>query len=434
VGKILNLIKKEEARQKETLMMIPSENYTYPEVRRAVGSVLMHKYAEGQPYKRYYQGNETVDEIEMLAKKYALEAFGLEADKWSANVQPHSGSEANLAIYNALLNPGEKILSMHLTDGGHLSHGWEYKGKKLTLVSKIYEVDFYHVDAASGFDYKKLEKQALKFRPRLIISGGTAYPREINHTKMRAIAKKVGAYYLADISHEAGLIAGKANTHFGDMPDVVMFTTHKTLRGPRGAVILSKKEFSGAIDASVFPGLQGGPHTHTIAGIALTLKTANTPKFINYAQNVVANAQALSEELTKYGFSLVSGGTQKHLILIDLRNKNTNGWFAALALEKSGIVVNKNTIPGETGSPYYPNGLRLGTPALTARGMGVGEMKKIAGFINEVVEHIGPRNIPADPDERQLVLSKFKGEISNDKTLLKIQSEVKKLCLRFPVI
>lgn len=435
VNNILQLIKLEEERQRDTLMMIPSENYTYPEVRRAVGSVLMHKYSEGYPKKRYYQGNSNIDEIETLCQRYALEAFHLNSNKWHVNVQTLSGSPANLAVYNAVLSPGDTIMAMYLPDGGHLSHGWVYKDKKITFTSKIFNIVHYHVDPKTGlFDYGKIEKQALGVRPKLLISGGTAYPREINHLAMSEIAKKTGAYYLADIAHEAGLVAADINgSPFAANADFVTMTTHKTLRGPRGALVFCKKEFAEALDASVFPGLQGGPHNHTIAGIAIALQKAQTAAFAKYAFRTVQNAQTLAAELQKAGLEVATGGTDKHLILLDLRGEKTNGWFAGWALEKAGIVANRNTIPNDKASPYYPSGLRLGTPALTARGMGIGEMKMIASWISAVIDHVGERTVPQDQQERQKTLKDFKEEISNDKLFKKISREVKSLCNKFPI-
>lgn len=439
--KIFDLIKQEEKRQQNTLMMIPSENITYPEVHEAVGSVLMHKYAEGQPKKRYYNGNEIIDEIELLCEERALKAFGLEENKYHVNVQPYSGAIANLAVYNAILEPGDKIMSMYLPDGGHLSHGWELPArdaaaaKKISFTSKIYNFQFYKVDPETRiFDYKKIEKQAMLFKPKLIISGGTAYPREIDHKKLGAIAKKVGAYYLADIAHEAGLIAGGANKSPFQYADVVTMTTQKTLRGPRGAIIICKKELAENIDSSVFPGLQGGPHINTIAGIAVALEKAKTPAFKQYAKQTVKNAQVLAQELLKGGLDVVSEGTDKHLVLVDLRKTGTNGWIVAHALQIAGIIANRNTVPLEDASPYYPSGLRLGTPAITVRGMKEKEMKQIAKWILQIVDYVKDYKLPLDKDARTTFAKAYKVKIAQDKVLMKINEEIKKICKKFPRI
>lgn len=434
MDKIFDLIKSEEKRQKETLMMIPSENYTYPEVRQAVGSILMHKYAEGDPGRRYYQGNEFVDGVESLAESRALEAFGLSPEKWQANVQPHSGCEANLIVYNALLAPGDKILSMYLPDGGHLSHGWMVGDNKVTLVSKIFNIKFYHVDEKTQkFNYDEIEKIAKKVKPKLIITGGTAYPRDINYKRMSQIAKSVGALYMADIAHEAGLIAAGAMKSPFPYVDVATFTTHKTLRGPRGAVIITKKDYGTLIDRSVIPGVQGGPHLHTIAGIAIALKNTQSKQFENYALQVVKNAQKLAGDLKSLGYDIVSGGTDKHLVLVDLRNKKTNGWFTAWALEKAGIIANRNTVPNDSGSPFYPSGLRMGTPAITVRGMKEKEMTQIAVWIDEIIKHVGERENPKDEAERKVYLAEFLKEIEKDKFYKDINVKVKKLCSKFPI-
>lgn len=414
--------------------MIPSENYTYPEVRKAVGSVLMHKYSEGYPKKRYYQGNSNMDEIEIYCQEQVLKAFGLDSDKWHANVQALSGTPANLAVFNALLNPGDKIMALYLPDGGHLSHGWQYNNKKITMTSKIYDIAYYQVDEKTGMlDYEKIKDQASKIKPKLVISGGTAYPREIDYRAMSELAHGCGAYFLADIAHEAGLVVGAANKSPFPYADAVTMTTHKTLRGPRGAVIISKKELGEQIDKSVFPGFQGGPHNETIAGIAIAFEKAQTKEFEEYAKNTVSNAKALVKSLSGKGYKLATDGTDKHLILIDLRNKDVNGWFAGWALEYAGIIVNRNTIPNDPSPPYYPSGLRLGTPALTARGMGNHEMELIAEWINEVIEHIGERSIPEDKEERIKVLREFKDEIGKEKFLAEINEEVKELCKKFPI-
>lgn len=415
-------------------MMIPSENYTYPEVRSAVGSVLMHKYSEGQPKKRYYQGNYNIDEIELLAKERALSAFNLDSDNWHANVQPYSGTPANLAVFNALLNPGDKILAMYLPEGGHLSHGWMYKDKKITFTSKVFDINYYHVSPETNmFDYEDIAIVAQAVKPKLIISGGTAYPREIDHKKIGEIARSVGAYYLADIAHEAGLIVGGANRSPFQHCDVATLTTHKTLRGPRGAMIICKKELAEQIDSAVFPGLQGGPHNHTIAGIAIALAKANTPEFSRYAKQTVTNAQALASLLGRAGFEIVTGGVEKHLVLVDLRSRKTTGWHAAWALEAAGIIVNRNTIPNDPASPYYPSGLRLGTPALTARGMGEHEMKIIAEWIDKVVSHVGEQKISEEKEVRNRELGNFKERIFEDPFLIEIREEVISLCQKFPI-
>ncbi len=434
MNKVEELIKKEEIRQAETLTMIPSENYTYPEVRSAVGSVLMHKYAEGQPGKRYYQGNRVIDEIEKYCEELALKAFKLSPDKWSANVQPHSGCPANLAVYNSVLALGDSILSMSLPDGGHLSHGWHTQENKVTFVSKIWNVKFYSVDTKTRIlNYDNIKKQAKIYKPKMLVSGGTAYPSEIDHKKMSEIAKSAGAYYLADIAHEAGLIIGGANKSPFPYADFVTFTTHKTLRGPRGAVIICKKDYSGLVDSSLFPGLQGGPHEHSIAGIAIALEKSQTPAFKNYAHQVVINAKLLAKNLLNSGLDVVSGGTQKHLVLIDLRNVFLSGRVVAYALEVAGIVANANTVPLESSSPFYPSGLRLGTPAITARGMKGKEIETISEWIIKVIEYVKPYKLPKNIASRSTFMGGFKEKMDKDVLLLGIAEEVKSLCKKFPV-
>jgi glycine hydroxymethyltransferase len=409
---LADLIKREQERQRYQLQMIPSENYVSKAVLEAVGSVLMNKYSEGQAYKRYYQGNFVIDEIESLVKARALEAFGLDPEEWGVNVQPACGSAANLAVYSALIEPGDKLMGMFLYDGGHLSHGWQLpEGKKVSFTAKIYTPSYYYVDPkARVFDYDEVEKRALEEKPRIIISGGTAYPREIDHERMRRIADKVGAYYMADIAHEAGLVLAGVNRSPFPHAHVVTTTTRKTLRGPIGAMIYSRREYSAKIDQAVFPGLQGGPLNHSIAGIGVALHEAMQPEFKEYAAQIIANAQKLAEELIKYGYDVTSGGTDKHLILVDLRSKGLLGKESALALEKANIIVNKNTVPGETAKPWNPSGIRLGTPALTSRGMKEGEMLKIARWIDRVLSH---------QDEEEVVA--------------KVAVEVKKFAQSFPV-
>ncbi len=387
VDKAISLIKKEEARQKETLMLIPSENISWPEVKEAVGSNLSQKYAEGYPGNRYYQGMEYVDRIENLAINRAKKLFKVP----HANVQPYSGSIANAAVYFALLNPGDTIMGLALADGGHLTHGHP----KITFSGKYFNSIQYHADLSKKdwFNFEKIEKLAKKHKPKIIIVGTTAFPREIAWEKFAKIADMVGAYLLADISHIAGLIAGEANCSPVPFAHIVTTTTHKTLRGPRGAIIMvtqkgvkKDKDLLKKIDRAVFPGLQGGPHINSIAAIAIALKKASQPEFKQYASQVVVNAKTLAKELSKKGFEVVSGGTDNHIILVDLKNKGIDGAEAAQMLEKAGIVVNKNSVINGGNCVKTPRGIRLGTPAVTVLGMGKKEMKKIAELIYLVID------------------------------------------------
>lgn len=416
MDKIFSIISAEKKRQKEQLQMIPSENYASANVMKAVGSCMMNKYAEGYPHKRYYQGNINLDKVEDLCRQRILKAFGLNEKDWGVNVQPYSGSPANLAVYNALLSPGDKMMGMYLPDGGHLTHGWHLPNKPISITSKIYKSEFYHVDKKTlVFDYDQIERQAKKFKPQIIISGGTAYPRTINHKRLSQIAKKSGAYYMADIAHEAGLIAAGAHPTPFPYCDVATFTTHKTFRGPRGAVIVARKKLMDQINFSVFPGLQGGPHLHTISGIAVAAGEIMTPAYRRWAKQVVVNARVLAKELIKGGLSVVSGGTDKHLVLVDLRPQNLDGWTVAWALEVANIIANRNTVPYDTALPYYPSGLRLGTPALTTRGMKEKDMKKIGAWILAVVRYCEKAKFPRS---RQTILS--------DRWLQRLGREVKK--------
>lgn len=440
--KVYEILKKEELKQQNKLSMIPSENFTSKAVREAVGSVFMNKYSEGYPDARYYEGNYNIDDLEKLAITRAKKFFKLPKD-WEVNVQALSGSPANLSVYVGLLKPGDKIMGMYLPDGGHLSHGWSYSPKgsekpnanimfyaggsrKVNITSKIFNAVQYKTNPKTGlFDYEAIEKIAKKEKPKMIITGGTAYPRDIDYKRMAKIAKSVGAYYLADIAHEAGLIgAGVMNSPVG-VADVVTMTTHKTLRGPRGALILGKADLMKKINRAIFPGLQGGPHNHSIAGIAVALEEAMTPEFTKYAKQVVKNAQALAKELQGYDFEIVGGGTDKHLVLINLTNKGVFGKKYARALDYAGIIANMNTMPQEKRSPADPSALRVGTPWITTRGMKEKEMKQIAKWMNEVMEIISKWD--------EMDFEKFDKKASKDKSLAKIADAVRKLCGKFPL-
>lgn len=437
---VAKIIAQEEARQQDTLSMIPSENFFSPAVREAVGSVFMHKYAEGNIGARYYEGCENVDELEALAIARAAKLFKLPKN-WSVNVQALSGSNANQAVYLAVLKPGDTLMGMYLFDGGHLSHGWSYEPKqvndpkslvylggsrKVNLTSRLYNAIQYKTNPKTQlFDYKEIEKIAVKYKPKLIIAGGTAYPRFIDHKKIKAIAKKVGALYLADIAHEAGLVAAGVIPSPVGIADIVTMTTHKTLRAGRGAIILAHKDLIAKINRAILPGLQGGPFNNNIAGIAVGLGEALTPAFKKYARNVVNNAQTLAKELQKFDFKLVSGGADKHLLLINLTNKPVLGRKYARALAHAGIVMNFNTMPQETRSPADPSALRLGTPWITTRGMGKTEMKKIAAWMDEVMNIISAWNDYSFED--------FEAEVKKSKKIARIAKEVKQLCKKFPL-
>lgn len=399
---IYELIRQEEARQSGSIRLIPSENYVSRAVMMATSSCLTNKYAEGYPGKRYYEGQQVTDLIEKLARDRARKLFGAD----HANVQPYSGSVANLAAYAALINPGDTIMGMSLDHGGHLTHGW-----KVSLTSKFYNSVPYHVNTDTGrLDFDLIRDLAKKHRPKIIISGATAYPRTIDFEIFGEIAKDVGAYLVSDIAHIAGLVV--AGIHKSPVPyaDVVSTTTHKTLRGPRGGMLLCKAEHATKVDKAVFPGLQGGPHMHTLTAIAVAMAEADTPEFVAYAQQIVKNARALANKLLEYGFDLVTGGTDNHLILIDLRSKNIPGKKLAKALDRARIVTNYNTVPGDPAPPFNPSGLRLGTPAITTRGMKESEVEQIATFIHKVAENV-----------------------DNDAVIEQVGKEVLLLCSQFPV-
>ena len=393
---IFELVRQESARESSVIRLIPSENYVSRAVMQASGSCLTNKYAEGYPGRRYYEGQQVTDLIERLAQERAKKIF--KADH--ANVQPYSGSVANLAAYSALIEPGEMIMGMSLTDGGHLTHGWN-----VSLSSRFFKSVSYPVNPETGrLDYDRIADMAKKHKPRIIISGATAYPREIDFEIFGQIAKDVGAYHVSDIAHIAGLVV--AGLHKSPLPyaDIVSSTTHKTLRGARGGMLLCKAEHAAKVDRAVFPGLQGGPHMHTLSAIAVALAEADTPEFVAYARQIVKNSKALAKKLMEYGFKLMSDGTDNHLILIDLRNKKVGGKKVAKALDRARIVCNYNTVPGDTAPPANPSGLRMGTPAITTRGIKEAEVEQIATSINKVVENIDNESLIEDVAREMLLL------------------------------
>lgn len=398
---IAELILAEEARERDKIRLIPSENYVSHAVLAATGSLLTNKYSEGYAGRRYYEGQQFIDPIEELAVQRAKSLFGAE----HANVQPYSGTPCNLAVYLAFLQPGDTVMGIALPHGGHLSHG-----HSVSATGRWFRAVHYGVSRETGrIDYDEARDVAKREKPKLIWAGGTAIPRTIDFEAFASIARDVGAIFAADIAHIAGLIAGGVHPSPVDVADVVTTTTHKTLRGPRGAMFMSKAEHAKDLDRAVFPGLQGGPHNHTTAAIAVALKEASRPEFKDYAAQIVRNAKALAEALNEKGFDLVSGGTDNHLILVDLSNKGIAGKPAAKALDRAGIELNFNAVPFDPRKPFDPSGIRLGTPAVTSRGMGEPEMRRIASWIDEVIRK---------PNDESAA-----GRISN---------EIKEVCSNFP--
>jgi glycine hydroxymethyltransferase len=369
---------REDQRQAESLPLIPSENYCSSAVLEANGTVLINKYCEGYPGRRYYEGNEIIDEIELLAQSRAKELFGVE----HANVQPYSGSPANLAVYLAFLKPGDTVMGLSLPAGGHLTHGWPVSATGIWFNAVHYDVN----PVSGRVDMDAVRQLALEHRPKLLFCGGTAVPRIIDFESFAATAQEIDALMVADVSHIAGLIAGGAHPSPVPHADVIMTTTHKTLRGPRGAILMCRERFAKALDRAVFPGLQGGPHQHQTAAIAASLGEASTPAFSDYAHQIVANAKALADALLQRGFTLVSGGTDNHLILLDMTSKGLSGKEASTALIRAGIVTNANAIPFDPRKPFDPSGVRIGTPAVTSRGLLPEHMGEIARWLDEVVD------------------------------------------------
>ncbi|KAL9098020.1 MAG: hypothetical protein Q9163_006233 [Psora crenata] len=401
---VYDILQKEKRRQKHFINLIPSENFTSQAVLEALGSVMqteirIDKYSEGYPGARYYGGNEYIDQSEKLCQKRALETFGLKEEEWGVNVQPLSGSPANLYAYSALLNPHDRIMGLDLPHGGHLSHGYQTPTKKISAISKYFETLPYRLNESTGLiDYEKLEELAMLYRPRIIVAGTSAYSRLIQYPRMREIADKVGAYLLSDMAHISGLVAGGVIPSPFPHSDVVTTTTHKSLRGPRGAMIFFRKgvrqvdkkgaqemyDLEGPINASVFPGHQGGPHNHTITALAVALQQAQSQEFKDYQKTVLLNAKALAERLSNMGHGVVGGGTDNHLVLIDLKNKNVDGARVERVLELVGVASNKNTVPGDK-SAMKPGGLRMGSPAMTTRGLLPNDFTRVAEVVDRAV-------------------------------------------------
>lgn len=429
VHRILDL---ERQRQREGVELIPSENYVSEAVLEAMGTILTNKYSEGYPGRRYYGGNENVDDVERLAQERAKSLFGVP----HANVQPYSGSPANLAVYLATCRAGDPIMGQNLPDGGHLTHGW-----KVSVTGIYYRSIPYHVKADGFIDFDDVWTLAREHRPKLIWCGATAYVREFPFEKFAEVADEVGAFFAADIAHVAGLVI--AGVHKSPVPyaHVVTTTTHKTLRGPRGAMILVTQkgldkdpELADRIDRAIFPGLQGGPHDHTTAAIAVALGEAAHPAFREYGRQVVANAKVLASGLLERGFTLVTGGTDNHMILLDLTPGGPGrGVFLQEALDGVGITVNKNTIPREPSSAFYPSGIRLGTPAATTRGMREQEMKQIAAWIADVAGEIKEFRLAEGREQRAAGLKAFRRVIADSARLAALREEVRTFCLKFPV-
>ncbi|NQS71852.1 MAG: serine hydroxymethyltransferase [Desulfobulbaceae bacterium] len=398
---IYRCIQEEELRQHEKIRLIASENYVSAAVMEATGSVLTNKYSEGYPGKRYYEGQQLIDQVEALAIERAKAVFGAE----HVNVQPYSGSPANLSVFLAFLKPGDTILGMALPHGGHLTHG-----AKVSISGKYFHAESYSLEREGGqLNYDTLREKALACRPKILIAGYSAYPRILDFARFRAIADECGALLLVDMAHFAGLVAGKAHPSPVPYADILTTTTHKTLRGPRGAMILCKAEHAQAIDKAVFPGTQGGPHNHTTAAIAVALKEADSEAFKQYAAQVVRNAKALAATLLERGYDLVTGGTDNHLMLIDLSNKGISGKTAAQALDAAGLVLNCNAVPFDTRKPFDPSGIRIGSAAVTSRGFKEAQMEQIGIWIDTVIQNS-----------------------TNGAVQAQVAAEVKELCRSYP--
>ena len=430
---IAELVEAELQRRKVGLEMIPSENHTSPAVLEALGSMLTDKYSEGYPGKRYYAGNEYIDKVENLAIARAKQAFGVP----HANVQPYSGSPANTAVYLGVMNPGDVVMGQDLPDGGHLTHGW-----KINITGTLYKRVPYHVKEDGYLDLEEIRSLAKEHKPKLIWVGATAYVREFPFEELGKIADEVGAYLVSDIAHVAGLVIAGAHKSPVPFVHIITTTTHKTLRGPRGGMIMVTEkglqkdpELADKIDRAVFPaGVQGGPHNHQTAALAVALKETMTPEFKEYGHQIVENAKALAEALMDKGLKLVTNGTDNHMMLVDLTPFGKGkGVFAQDALDLAGITLNKNTIPKDPSSPFYPSGVRLGTPCLTTRGMKEPEMKQIAEWIAQVIEEIKDYELGETKEDRRAAIKKFTEEIATNPVIQRVKEEIKAFSLKFPL-
>lgn len=441
------ILAEERNRQKSSITLIPSENFTSKAVMDLLGSEMQNKYSEGYPGERYYGGNEFIDKAESLCQKRALEAFGLDPEQWGVNVQPLSGAPANLYAYSAVLNVGDRLMGLDLPHGGHLSHGYQTPSTKISYISKYFQTMPYRLDEATGvIDYDTLEKTAELFRPKIIVAGASAYSRTIDYQRMKKIADKVGAYLLSDMAHISGLVsAGVTDSPF-PYSDIVTTTTHKSLRGPRGAMIFFRKgvrkvtkkgkevlyDLEKKINFSVFPAHQGGPHNHTISALAVALKQTQTPEYKEYQQKVVENAAYFANALQQKGFDLVSGGTDTHLILIDLRSKSIDGARLEAVLERINIAANKNTIPGDK-SALFPSGLRVGTPAMTTRGFDNKEFDQVTEYIDRAVAIALDLKSKAQGEDARSLLANFKQLADESAEVKQLAQEVAAWASEYPV-